>query len=185
VVNYIVLRSLKQARYSPINVGHFGLASESYTHFTSPIRRYPDLVVHRILREVLSRKQLSDKRIRELETTLPDIAFNSSRMERNSDDAERAVVNAMRVWFMKDKVGDEFGGKIVGVTPYGLRVRLDDFYVEGFLHVSYMTDDFYQFNDKNMTMYGRHTKKSFKIGQEVKLRVDRVDMEEREIIFGL
>lgn len=185
VVNYIVLRSLKQARYSPTNVGHFGLASGSYTHFTSPIRRYPDLVVHRILREVLSRKRLSDKRIRELETTLPDIAFSSSRMERLSDDAERAVVNAMRAWFMKDKVGDVFEGKIVGVTPYGLRVRLSDFYVVGFLHVSYMTDDFYQFNDKNMTMYGRHTKKSFRIGQEVKLRVDRVDMEEREIIFGL
>ena len=185
VVNYIVLRSLKQARYSSTNVGHFGLASGSYTHFTSPIRRYPDLVVHRILREVLSRKRVSDKRIRELETTLPDIAFSSSRMERLSDDAERAVVNAMRVWFMKDKVGEVFEGKIVGVTPYGLRVRLSDFYVEGFLHVSYMTDDFYQFNDKNMTMYGRHTKKSFRIGQEAKLRVDRVDMEEREIIFGL
>ena len=185
VVNYIVLRSLKQARYSPINVGHFGLASESYTHFTSPIRRYPDLVVHRILREVVSRKRISDKTMRELETTLPDIAFSSSRMERLSDDAERAVVNAMRVWFMKDKVGDEFAGKIVGVTPYGLRVRLREFYVEGFLHVSHMTDDFYQFNDKNMTLYGRHTRKSFKIGQEVTLRVDRVDMEEREVIFGL
>jgi ribonuclease R len=185
VVNYIVLRSLKQARYSPINVGHFGLASESYTHFTSPIRRYPDLVVHRILREVVSRKQISEKAMHELGTALPDIAFSSSRMERLSDDAERTVVNAMRVWFMKDKVGDEFEGKIVGVTPYGLRVRLNDFYVEGFLHVSHMTDDFYQFNDKNMTLWGRHTKKSFKIGQEVTLRLDSVDMEEREVIFGL
>jgi ribonuclease R len=185
VVNYIVLRSLKQARYSPTNVGHFGLASVSYTHFTSPIRRYPDLVVHRILREVVSRKQISDKIRRELETALPDIAFSSSRTERLSDDAERAAVNAMRVWFMKDKVGDEFEGKIVGVTPYGLRVRLRDFYVEGFLHVSHMTDDFYQFNDKNMTLWGRHTKKSFKIGQEVTLRLDSVDMEEREVIFGL
>ena len=185
VVNYIVLRSLKQARYSPINAGHFGLASASYTHFTSPIRRYPDLVVHRILREVISRKLPSDKRMRELETMLPDIAFTSSHMERLSVDAERAVVNAMRVWFMKDKIGDVFAGKIVGVTPYGLRVRLNDFYVEGFLHVSYMTDDFYQFNDKNMTMYGRHSKKVFKIGQELDLRVDRVDMEEREVIFGL
>ena len=185
VVNYIVLRSLKQARYSPVNVGHFGLASESYTHFTSPIRRYPDLVVHRVLREVLWKRRLSDKRIEELQSMLPDIAFNSSRMERVSDEAEREVVDAMRAWFMRDRVGEEFDAKIVGVTPYGLRVRLKEFYVDGFLHVSYMTDDFYQFNDRNMTIYGRNTKKVFKIGQEVRLRVDRVDLEEREIIFGL
>jgi ribonuclease R len=185
VINYIVLRSLKQARYSPVNVGHFGLASESYTHFTSPIRRYPDLVVHRILREVLLKKRLSDKRTQELESMLPDIAFSSSRMERVSVEAEREVVGAMRVWFMKDKVGEEFAARIVGVTPYGMRVRLKEFYVDGFLHVSYMTDDFYQFNDRNMTIYGRNTKKTFKIGQELRLRIDRVDMEERDIIFSL
>jgi ribonuclease R len=185
VINYVVLRSLKQARYSPVNVGHFGLASESYTHFTSPIRRYPDLVVHRILREALTKKRMSDTRMHELKSMLPDIAYSSSRMERLSDDAERAVVAAMRAWFMKDKVGDEFDAKIVGVTPFGLRVRLRDFYVEGFLHVSHMTDDFYQFNDANMTLYGRHKKRTFRIGQELKLRLDRVDMEEREVVFGL
>jgi ribonuclease R len=185
VINYIVLRSLKQARYSPINVGHFGLASECYTHFTSPIRRYPDLIVHRILREVLTRKQLSDKRMKELESMLPDIAFTSSRTERLSDDAERAVIRAMRVWFMKDRVGEEFEAKVVGVTPYGLRIRLKDYYVDGFLHLSYLTDDFYQFNDRTMRLDGRHTHRSFKIGQELKVRVDRIDMEEREIIFGV
>jgi ribonuclease R len=184
VINYIILRSLKQARYSPVNVGHFGLASESYTHFTSPIRRYPDLVVHRILREVISRKQLSDKRTKELGTMLPDIAFTSSRTERLSDEAEREVVNAMRAWFMKDKVGEEFGGKIVGVTPFGLRVRLNEFYVEGFIHVSYMTDDFYQYNENTMALYGKHTKKNYRIGQELTLRLDRVDMEERELLFS-
>jgi ribonuclease R len=185
VINYIVLRSLKQARYSPVNAGHFGLASESYTHFTSPIRRYPDLVVHRILREIITRKRLSDKRIKELEALLPEIAFSSSRMERLSDEAEREVIDAMRVWFMKDKVGEEFAGKIVGVTPYGLRVRLREFYVEGFLHVSQMTDDYFEFNDRNLTMRGRHSNKVFRIGQELTLRVDKVDMEEREVIFGL
>ncbi|MBI5641074.1 MAG: ribonuclease R [Nitrospirae bacterium] len=185
VINYIVLRSLKQARYSPVNVGHFGLASQSYTHFTSPIRRYPDLAVHRILREVLAKKQLSDRRTKELETMLPDIAFNSSRTERLSVDAERAVIGAMRVWFMKDRVGDEFEGKIIGVTPFGLRIRLKDFYVDGFLHLSYLTDDFYQYNEKNLTLYGRNSRRTFRIGQEVRLRVDRVDMEEREIVFGL
>jgi len=184
VINYIVLRSLKQARYSPVNAGHFGLASDSYTHFTSPIRRYPDLVVHRILREAIARKRLSDKRTKQLEALLPEIAFSSSRMERLSDEAEREVVDAMRVWFMKDKVGEEFEGKIVGVTPYGIRVRLKEFYVEGFLHVSHMTDDYYEFNDRNLTMRGRHSNKVFKIGQELTLRVDKVDMEEREVVFG-
>lgn len=185
IVNYMVLKSLKQARYSNINVGHFGLASDCYTHFTSPIRRYPDLVVHRIVREVLYRKHMPDRRIKELQTILPDIAFHSSRMERIADKAEMEVVDAMRVWFMKDKVGDEFDGKVVGITPYGVKVRLKDFYVEGFLHVSYMTDDFYQYNERRMILTGRHTKRSFAIGQDVKIRIERVDMEDREIILGV
>ena len=185
MVNYMVLRSLKQARYSPLNAGHFGLASGHYTHFTSPIRRYPDLVVHRILREVLHKKRISERRKQELETMLPDIAFNSSRTERLSGEAENAVLNAMRVWFMKDKVGDEFEGRVVNVTPYGLKIRLKDFYVEGFLHVSYMTDDFYEFNERTMILYGKNKKRSFTIGKELKVKVDRVDMEERSIIFGV
>ena len=185
MVNYMVLRSLKQARYSPLNAGHFGLASGHYTHFTSPIRRYPDLIVHRILREVLHKKRISERRKQELETMLPDIAFNSSRTERLSGEAENAVLNAMRVWFMKDKVGDEFEGKVVNVTPYGLKIRLKDFYVEGFLHVSYMTDDFYEFNERTMILYGKNKKRSFTIGKELKVKVDRVDMEERSIIFGV
>ncbi len=185
VINYVVLRSLKQARYSPVNVGHFGLASGSYTHFTSPIRRYPDLVVHRILREVLSKKYLPDKRTKELGSMLPDIAFSSSRSERLSDDAERQVVDAMRAWFMKDKVGTEFDARVVGVTAFGMKVRLKEFYIEGFMHLSYMTDDYYQFNDNDMSLRGRNKKRSFRIGQELRVRVDRVDMEEREVIFGL
>lgn len=185
VINYVVLRSLKQARYSSVNVGHFGLASDSYTHFTSPIRRYPDLVVHRILREVLSKKHIADKRTKELGSMLPDIAFSSSRLERLSDAAERQVVDAMRAWFMKDKVGSEFDARVVGVTAFGMKVRLKEFYIEGFMHLSYMTDDFYQFNDNNMSLYGRNKKRSFRIGQELRVRVDRIDMEEREVIFGL
>jgi ribonuclease R len=185
IINHMILRSLKQARYSAVNVGHFGLASESYTHFTSPIRRYPDLVVHRILREVLSKKHLSDKRIKELQSILPDIASHSSRMERLSNDAERAVLDAMRVWFMKDKVGEEFEGKVVSAAPYGTKIRLKDYYVEGFLHVSYMTDDFYQYDEKNLSLYGIHRKKRFTIGKELKVRIDRVDIEEREIALGL
>ena len=185
IVNHIILRSLKQARYSPLNVGHFGLASESYTHFTSPIRRYPDLVVHRILRTVVAGKHLADKRIRELGSVLPDIAFHSSIMERRADDAERAVLNAMRVWFMRDKVGEAFEGRVVSVMPYGLRVRLKDYYVEGLLHVSYMTDDFYQYDEKDMTLAGVNRKKRFGIGKKMQVRIERVDMEEREVILGI
>lgn len=185
IISHMILRSLKQARYSHVNVGHFGLASGSYTHFTSPIRRYPDLIVHRILKEVLIKKHLSDKRIKELESVLPNIAFHSSRMERQADDAERAVLNAMRVWFMKDKVGEEFEGRVVSVTTYGLKIRLKDYYVEGFLHVSYMTDDFYRYDEKSLSLYGIHKKKIFSIGKELTVRIDRVDMEEKEIVLGI
>lgn len=185
IVNYMVLRSLKQARYSPENVGHFGLASRCYTHFTSPIRRYPDLVVHRILKDVISKKRISDKRISYLEEVLPDIAFHSSRMERLAEDAEREVVDAMRVWFMREKVGEEYDGKIIGITPYGLRIRLRDFYIDGFLHVSYMNDDFYQYDERSVSLIGRNSGRRFTIGDEVKVRIDRVDMDEREIVFGL
>ncbi|MHB8881493.1 MAG: ribonuclease R [Thermodesulfovibrionales bacterium] len=185
LINYIVLRSLKQARYSPVNAGHFGLASGSYAHFTSPIRRYPDLVVHRILRELLTRKRLSDKRVEELKGILPDIAFSSSRLERRSAEAEAASINIMRVWFMKERVGEVFGGKVVGVTPYGLKVRLDEFYVEGFIHISAMTDDFYHYDEMSMILAGRNTRRMYRIGQEVTLRVDKVSTEDREILFGL
>lgn len=185
VINYMILRSLKQARYSPQNAGHFGLGSECYTHFTSPIRRYPDLVVHRVLRELLSNKKLSVSRIEELNEILPNIAFHSSRMERQADDAERSVIAAMRAWFMKDMVGEELEGRIVGVTPHGIKVRLKEFYVDGFLHVSYMTDDYYIYDDRNLQLVGRRTRKRFSIGSSIKVRIDRVDIEEREIIFGL
>lgn len=185
IINYMILRSLKQARYSPANVGHFGLASSCYTHFTSPIRRYPDLVVHRILGEVLAKKHLSDRRLRELEALLPDIAFHSSRMERLSDDAEREVLEAMKAWFMRERVGEEYAGVIVGVTPYGLKVRLKDFYVEGFIHVSYMTDDFYRYNERSVSLFGRNTGRTFRLGDELKVRLDKVDMEEREILLSI
>jgi ribonuclease R len=185
ILNLIILRSMKQARYSVLNIGHFGLASACYTHFTSPIRRYPDLVVHRIVREILSKKYLSTKRIQELEHMLPDIAYHSSSMERQSDEAERTVLAAMRAWFMKDKAGEEFDGMVISVTPYGLKIRLKDYYVEGFLHVSYMTDDFYRYDERKLSLYGLHSKKKFSIGKELKVRIDRVDLEEREIVFGI
>jgi ribonuclease R len=141
--------------------------------------------VHRILREVLLKKHLGDKRVKELESALPDIAFHSSRTERLADQAERNVLSAMRVWYMKDKVGETFEGKVVAVTSYGLKVRLRDVYVEGFLHVSYMTDDFYEYNEKQMSLVGLNRKKRFPIGKELKVRIERVDMEEREVVLGM
>ncbi len=185
VVNYMILRTLKQARYSPQNIGHFGLASRCYTHFTSPIRRYPDLVVHRILRELTAGKKPGKKRSQELEETLPAIAFHSSKMERLADNTERTVIDAMRIWFMKDRLGDEFQARVIGVNRQGLRIRLKEFYVEGFLHVSYMTDDYYIFDEDRLILFGKRTRRRFTIGDTLTVRVDRLDTEEREVVFGL
>jgi ribonuclease R len=185
VIIYIILRSMKQAQYSPYNVGHFGLASEYYCHFTSPIRRYPDLVVHRILRDALSAGGINDKVKRQLSKTLPMIAFKSSKMERIAERAEREAIAALRAWFMLDKVGEEFQGTIIGINANGIRVRLRDFYIEGFLHVSDMTDDFYVFHDECLSLTGRNKRRKFSVGGNITVRVDRVDTVGREIIFGI
>jgi ribonuclease R len=182
-VNTLVLRSMKQAKYSTVNIGHFGLASKTYTHFTSPIRRYPDLVVHRILKDSIKGK-LSEKRLRYLENVLPEIAFLSSRAERVADEAEREVIKAMRVWFMKDKVGEEYEGFIIDITPYGLRIQLKDIFIEGFLPLSYMTDDYYRFDREHYCFIGRRSRKAYTIGSELVVRVERVDIEGREVFFS-
>jgi ribonuclease R len=185
LLNTLLLRSLKQAQYSTDNIGHFGLASKAYTHFTSPIRRYPDLVVHRILKNVIGRKKLSEKQRKYSEKLLHEIAFNSSRTERVADEAEREVIRAMRAWFMKDKVGEEYEGFIADITPYGLKIQLKDFFIEGFLHVSAMPDDFYKFDQDRYRLIGRHSKKTFAIGNTIHIRVELVNLEEREIVLAL
>lgn len=185
IVNYLILRSLKQARYSPENVGHFGLASRCYTHFTSPIRRYPDLVVHRILKEYLLKGKLSNEKTEELKEILPDIAIHSSRMERRADEVERDAIQIMRVWFMKDKIGEEFLGRVTMVTPEGLRVRLEEYYIEGFLPISHMSDDFYQYDENRYCLTGVKRKKKFTIGTSLNVRVSRVSLSEREIVFDI
>jgi ribonuclease R len=185
LINILLLRSLKQAKYSTDNIGHFGLASKSYTHFTSPIRRYPDLVVHRILKDVIRGKDLPAKKRLYLEKLLPEIAFHSSRAERVADEAERDVVNAMRVWFMKDKVGDEFVGFITDISPYGLKVQLRDFFVQGFLKVSSMSDDYYQFDERSYRLVGRHKRKTFTLGKKIQVRLESIDISERVMALGL
>ncbi len=142
----LMLRTMQKARYDPTNVGHFGLAAETYTHFTSPIRRYPDLVVHRVLRE-LRQTRVSDERRAELAEDLPEIGRHTSEMERRAAEAERELLQWKKVRFMADKVGDVFDGYITGVAPFGLFVELIDHYVEGLVHVSTMADDYYRFNE--------------------------------------
>jgi ribonuclease R len=185
VIQSMVIRSLKQARYSTANAGHFGLASDCYTHFTSPIRRYPDLVVHRILREVITKRRITKKRASELGTLLPEIAFHASRMERLADEAEHEAVDAMRVWFMKDKIGEVHDGEVVGVTPRGLQVRLRDFYVEGFIPASCLKDDLYCYHKRTLTLKGRRKGRTFNPGKELKLRIDGVDRDEREVLLSV
>lgn len=185
LLNILLLRSLKQAKYATENIGHFGLASKSYTHFTSPIRRYPDLVVHRILKDTLGKESLSDKMRTYLEKNLPEIALQSSRTERTAEEAEREIVSAMKAWFMKDKVGDEFAGLVMNITSYGLKIQLKEIFIEGFLHVSSMTDDYYRFDEQHYRLVGRRKKKSFVVGQEVTVRIERVNIEDREIQLGL
>ena len=185
LLNILLLRSLKQAKYSTDNTGHFGLASESYTHFTSPIRRYPDLVVHRMLRLSLHKNRLSKEKREYFEKLLPEIASHASKTEREADEAEREIVNAMRVWFMKDKIGNEYKGMVSNISANGMKIQLKDFFVEGFVHVSYMPDDYYRFDEKSYRLIGRRRKKTFTIGKEVNVRIERVNIEEREIVLGL
>jgi ribonuclease R len=185
LLNILLLRSLKQAKYSTENIAHFGLASKCYTHFTSPIRRYPDLIVHRILKVSLGKNKLSAKKRKYLKKILPEITGHSSRTERTADEAEREVVNAMRVWFMKDKVGDEYDGIVTKITSHGVRIQLKEFFVEGFVHVSSMADDYYRFDEKSYRLIGRRTKKTISLGKEVHVRIDRVNIEERDILLSL
>ena len=180
----LMLRTMQKARYDAVSLGHFGLAVEHYTHFTSPIRRYPDLVVHRILRE--SRQgPMADARREELEDELPETARHSSEMERRADDAERELLQWKKVRFMANKVGDEYSGYITGVAPFGLFVELVEHYVEGLVHVSSMADDYYRFVEQEHVLRGEHTKKIYRLGDRVDVQVVRVDMERRQVDLGL
>src|SRR6185437_6129114 len=144
-IAFLMLRTMQKARYDPSNLGHFGLAADSYTHFTSPIRRYPDLVVHRTLRE--SRRGMNEERRDELTDDLPEMARHTSERERRANDAERELVQWKKVRFMADKLGEEFQGYITGVAAYGIYVELVEHFVEGMVHVSTMADDYYRFNE--------------------------------------
>jgi ribonuclease R len=183
-IAFLMLRTMQKARYDASNLGHFGLAAESYTHFTSPIRRYPDLVVHRTLRE--SRHgRMDEERKAELTDDLPEVARHTSERERRADDAERELVQWKKVRFMADKVGDEFEGYVTGVTAFGLYIELVEHFVEGLVHVSTMADDYYRFVERSHMLRGENKGKVYRLGDRVKVQVVKVDMERRQVDLGL
>jgi ribonuclease R len=183
IINTVMLRSLQKARYSPDNTGHFGLAAEHYCHFTSPIRRYPDLVDHRIIKDMLHNR-LDSARIANLESMLPDMAEHCSEREIVADEVEREVDDLKKAEFMLDKIGMEYDGIISGVTNYGIYVELGNT-VEGLVHISTMDDDYYVYDEKHYCLIGQRTNKIYRLGDAVRVRVIGVDMASRNIDFVL
>src|SRR6266853_2207224 len=183
-IAFLMLRTMQKARYAPENLGHFGLAATSYTHFTSPIRRYPDLVVHRALRAA-RHAALSAEEREELIDELPEVARHTSEMERRADDAERELLQWKKVKFMADKVGDEFVGYVTGVAAFGLFVELIEHFVEGMVHISTMADDYYRFIESAHLLRGENTHKAYRLGDRVRVQVIRVNMDVRQIDLGL
>ena len=183
-IAFLMLRTMQKARYDAANLGHFGLAAHTYTHFTSPIRRYPDLVVHRVLRE-LRHGAASAERREELEDALPEVARHTSAMERRAQEAERELLQWKKVRFMADKVGDVFTGYVTGVTQFGLFIELVEHFVEGLVHVSTLADDFYRFDEQARVLFGERTKKIYRLGDAVRVQVVRVDLDRRQIELGI
>jgi ribonuclease R len=178
LIQTVMLRSLQQAVYSPDNVGHFGLAYESYTHFTSPIRRYPDLLVHRAIKAVLKGRRYDPGSWREL-------GAHCSMTERRADEATRDVVAWLKCYYMKDRIGESFSGSVSGVTAFGAFVALDDIYVEGLVHVSELGNDYFHFDAARHQLTGERTRKRFRLGDRVRVTVARVDLDASRIDFVL
>jgi ribonuclease R len=184
VISTVMLRSMKQAKYDPESLGHFGLSTNFYTHFTSPIRRYPDLIVHRLIRTYLIEGKLDEETQQKWAEKLPDIAEHSSNMERRAVEAERETDDMKKAEFMADKIGQEFDGIISSVTNFGLFVELPNT-IEGLVHVSYLTDDYYRFDERHYAMIGERTGNVFRIGDEITVRVINVNKDERSVDFEI
>ena len=181
VISTIMLRSLRQARYSPECSGHFGLAAKYYSHFTSPIRRYPDLQIHRIIKEQLNDK-INQKRIEQLTNIVDYSSTISSEKERKAELAERDVKDYYKALFMSDKIGQEFEGVVSSVTSFGMFIELDNT-VEGLVRLANISDDYYIFDESTYTIIGEATKKTYKIGDTVNIRVAKVNADLKEIDF--
>ena len=183
VVNMLMLRSMQKARYDVNPLGHYGLATEFYSHFTAPIRRYPDLTLHRLI-HYYDEVGTSQKDIRYWEKELPEIAENTSQAERRAIDAEREVEDLKMAEYMLDKVGQEFDGKIVSITNFGMFVQVLEA-VEGLVHMSVMKDDYYEYNERGMILVGKRTGRQFRIGQELRVKLANVDIDEYNIDFEI
>lgn len=181
LITRLALRSMKQARYTPENAGHFGLAAKYYTHFTSPIRRYPDLQIHRIIKENI-RGRLKDNRIEHYEKILPEVCLQASQMERRAEEAERETIKLKKVEYMKAHIGEEFEGVISSITKWGAYVELENT-VEGLVHVTNMYDDHYEYIEDRYELIGQRTNKIYKLGQVVCVRLVGVDQLQRAIDF--
>jgi len=183
LVNQVLLRTMRQAVYSEENHGHFGLAADYYCHFTSPIRRYPDLVVHRVLRALMA-NELNTKLRHKWEKWLPEAAKHSSERERVAMEAERETVDLKKAEYMSDKVGDTFTGIISGVGQFGFFVQLPTT-VEGLVHVSTLTDDYYHFHEQFYALIGERTRRRFRLGDSVVVKLTSVDVDARKLDFVL
>jgi len=183
LISRLALRSMKQARYTHECFGHFGLAAKYYSHFTSPIRRYPDLQIHRIIKETL-RGRMSGDRIAHYEAILPDVAVQSSTMERRAEEAERETIKLKKAQFMQQHIGDTFTGIISSVTKWGLYIELPNT-IEGMIHITKLTDDYYIYDDEHLELYGERTGRTYKLGQELEIEVEGVDLIRRTIDFSL
>ena len=183
LIQTVLLRSLSQAVYSPDNSGHFGLAYEAYTHFTSPIRRFPDLLVHRAIRHLLARKRPAG--FVHTHADMVNAGDYCSMTERRADEATRDAVDWLKCEYMQDKVGETFAGLITGVTSFGLFVELRDVYVEGLLHITALGKDYYHFNPVKRHLVGERTKTVYRLADPISVKVVRVDLDERKIDFEL
>lgn len=183
VVSTLLLRSMMQAKYSPECVGHFGLAAKYYCHFTSPIRRYPDLQIHRIIKEQLNGK-IDEKRIAKLSNIVEIASKQSSEMERLAQEAEREVDDLKKAEYMQERIGEEFSAIISSVTSFGLFAELPNT-IEGLIHITALDDDYYIYDEAHLCLIGERTKKVYRLGDEVKVRCSRVDIDNREVYFDL
>ncbi len=169
LISRLALRSMKQAKYDPDNTGHFGLAANYYTHFTSPIRRYPDLQIHRIIKDNL-RGRMSEEKLAHYQKILPEVAKQSSERERRAEEAERETIKLKKAEYMQEHIGEVFEGVISGMTKWGMYVELSNT-IEGLVHVVNMKDDHYEYDDRSYEMTGEHTNKTYRLGQRVHIRV--------------
>lgn len=182
-ISRLALRSMKQAKYTPENTGHFGLAAQYYCHFTSPIRRYPDLQIHRIIKETL-RGRMNENRMEHYESILPEVTKHASQMERRAEEAERETIRLKKAEYMEQHIGEVFAGVISSITKWGMYVELENT-VEGLIHVTNMHDDHYDYYEDRFEMIGEHTRRSYKLGQKVYVRVLDTDRLQRTIDFEL